>query len=210
VKRLATALVVVALLLLAACGKASSLAGPTDGSPYFGVDHDPWQVASVPLTATGGPSDGKPVDLSQASSPLTLVFFGYTNCPDVCPIVMSALASAMTRLSAEDRAKVQVVFVTTDPTRDTPAVLSGYLHHYDPSFVGLTGSLDDLQKLALSFKFSLFGGTKLPSGGYDVTTHDTHVTAIDGATHQTGIYWDSTTSSAQFAYDIHALLKNGQ
>jgi protein SCO1 len=206
VRRIAAALVVVSLLVLAACGKASSVAGPSGGATYFGQDHDPWPVASVPLTDI----NGQPMDLSQATTPLTLVFFGYTHCPDVCPIVMAALASAMTRLSDEDRSKVQVVFVTTDPSRDTPAVLSGYLHHYDPSFTGLTGSIDDLQKLALSFKFSLFGGTKLPTGGYDITTHDTHVTAIDGATHQTGFYWDSDTSSAQFAYDIHALLKNGQ
>lgn len=71
---------------------------------------------------------------------VTLLFFGYTWCPDACPMHMTALASAMKKLPAEVADRVRLVFVTTDPARDTAGVLRRYLDHFDRRFVGLTGS----------------------------------------------------------------------
>jgi protein SCO1/2 len=169
---------------------------------FSGVTHAPYRVSATPLTDTAG----VPYSLTTSTKkPLTLVFFGYTHCPDICPMVMSSLASAMTRLDKADRAKVDVVFVTTDPARDTEAVLRGYLDHYDPSFIGLTGKLQTIVDIAKPLAVYVSDGQKLASGGYDLNTHSTQVTAI-GSDDTSTVLWDMDTSSAQFAADVSAIL----
>ena len=183
------------LLALTGCGGGGDVA-------FSGVTHDPYQVPATPLTDT----DGSSYSLATSTTkPLTLVFFGYTHCPDICPMVMASLASAMTRLDDADRKKVDVVFITTDPARDTEAVLRGYLDHFDPSFIGLTGRLQTIVDVAKPLAVYVADGTKLPSGGYDLNTHSTQVTAI-GSDDTSTVLWDMDTSSAQFAADIQALL----
>jgi protein SCO1/2 len=187
------------LLALAACGGGSDGDG---GGGLHGTRLDPpFSVASTPLTDT----DGQPFSLTKdTDKPLTLVFFGYTHCPDICQVVMSNLASAMTRLDEKDRDRVDTIFVTTDPARDTEQVLGRYLQHFDPSFIGLTGDLDTIVDVAKPMGVGITQGQKLPSGGYDIT-HGTSITGIDGDD-QGSIYWSEDTSSADFAADIHALL----
>ena len=85
--------------------------------------------------------DGSAFDFRQATrGTLTFLFFGYTNCPDVCPLHMANLAWAIRKLPAEERRAVRVVFVTTDPERDTPERLQGWLGQFDSGFVALTGT----------------------------------------------------------------------
>jgi protein SCO1/2 len=110
----------------------------------------------------------------------------------------------MTRLDENDRDRVDVVFVTTDPVRDTAPVLRKYLDGYDPSFVGLTGDIGTIADVALPLGVGVEKGQKLPSGGYDVT-HGTTITGIDGDD-EGPVYWGEATSSAQYAADIHTLL----
>lgn len=184
-----------ALLGLAACGGGNDVA-------FSGVTHDPYRVLPTTLTDTDGSAYSLTTDTTK---PLTLVFFGYTHCPDICGLVMSSLASAMTRLDDQDRKKVDVVFVTTDPARDTPAVLRGYLDHYDPAFIGLTGDLKTIIDIAKPLAVFVADGAKLPSGGYDLNTHSTQVSAIE-SDDTSPLLWDMDTSSAQFAADIHAIL----
>jgi hypothetical protein len=71
---------------------------------------------------------------------VTLLFFGYTRCPDVCPLHMSNIAMALKQLPTHVVDQIKAVFVTTDPARDTPAVLRSWLDHFDKRFIGLTGS----------------------------------------------------------------------
>lgn len=71
---------------------------------------------------------------------LVYLYFGYTHCPDVCPLTMGYIAAALRRQARALRRKIEVVFVTVDPGRDTPAVLRNWLGRYDASFVGLTGT----------------------------------------------------------------------
>src|SRR5215469_1296025 len=71
---------------------------------------------------------------------VTLLFFGYTFCPDMCPLQMSTIAQALKSLPADRASRFKVVFVTTDPDRDTPQVLRAWLDHFDKRFIGLTGS----------------------------------------------------------------------
>jgi protein SCO1/2 len=120
-------------------------------------------------------------------------------------MVMSNLASAMTRLDKADRAKVDVVFITTDPARDTGPVLREYLDHFDPDFIGLTGELQTIVDVAKPLAVYVSDGQKLPSGGYDLNTHSTQVTAI-GSDDTSTVLWNMDTSSAQYAADVQALL----
>ncbi len=109
------------------------------------VLHQKYHAPATMLTDT----DGKPFSLAASTDKrLTLVFFGYTHCPDECPTTMATLASAMLQLDKADRDNVQVVFVTTDPARDTGPVIRHWLDRFDPSFVGVTGPLPKIKQVA--------------------------------------------------------------
>jgi protein SCO1 len=89
---------------------------------------------------------GQPYRFVQATAgKLTLLYFGYTHCPDICPVTMANLAAVLDRLPDEVQRKITVVFVTTDPDRDTPAVLGQWLGAFHAGFVGLTGPDSVLQ-----------------------------------------------------------------
>jgi protein SCO1 len=119
---------------------------------YAGLDlAEPYRRPTFTLTdTTGAAYDFK---AATAGRP-TLLFFGYTNCPDVCPTTMADVAVALRGLEPELAAEVQVVFVTTDPAFDTPAVLGEYLGRFDADlptrFVGLTGDQDAIDQAQLS------------------------------------------------------------
>jgi protein SCO1/2 len=190
------ALLSILAITLSGCGGDDVQAGDLHGT----VVDPPFTVATDALVDT----DGEPFSLAgNTTKRLTLVFFGYTNCPDICGTVMGNLASAMTRLDDRDRDQVDVVFVTTDPERDTGAVLRGYLDRFDPSFIGVTGPIEEIAAVGKSIAVGL--GEQLPTGGYDVDAHTTQVTGID-SDDKAPIYWSQTTSSEQFALDIHTLL----
>jgi protein SCO1/2 len=203
VRRTVAVLLALPLLLLTACGAGSD--APDGGALAGHVLDPPFAVSPTPLLDTEGQEYSLVRDTDK---PLTLVFFGYSHCPDICQTVMANLASAMTRLDRADRDRVDVVFVTTDPARDTEAALHRYLSRFDPSFVGLTGELDTIAQVAKPLGVGVTQGDRLPSGGYDVT-HGTTITGIDGDD-QGSVYWNETTSSAQFASDIHTLLIEGR
>jgi protein SCO1/2 len=198
------ALGVVALLgLLAACGGGAT--GSSGTTELSGTPLDPpAQVVATPLVDTAG----DPYSLvDDTDKDLTLVFFGYTNCPDICGQVMATLAGTLARLDNSERKQLDVVFVTTDPARDDAAVVDDYVSAFDPSIVGLTGDLDDIVEVGKSLYVGVDQGEKLPSGGYDVT-HGTRVMAID-ADDQTPIMWDHDVSQAQLAHDVLMLLDKG-
>jgi protein SCO1/2 len=192
----ASAAAVLAVTALAGCSTA-------DTSTFTGERLDPpFEVSGADLVRG---DDGSSYSLTGSTDkPLTLVFFGYTHCPDICQQVMSTMASAMTRLSQEDRAEVDVVFVTTDPARDDEQAVTSYATAYDDDFVGLTGDLPTIIDVAASVAIGVEKGDKLPSGGYDVT-HGTQVMGV-GADDTAHAYWGQDVSSAQLAADIHTLL----
>jgi protein SCO1/2 len=97
--------------------------------------------------------DGRPFDfLADTRGSVTLLFFGYTNCPDVCPTHLANIAYALRQLPDDTRRHVRMVFVTTDPARDTPERLRSWLAQYDSTFVGLRGSLDDVNAIQYALK----------------------------------------------------------
>jgi protein SCO1/2 len=94
---------------------------------------------------------GKLRHLEDFRGKVTVMFFGFTHCPDVCPTTLAELAGVMTKLG--DAAKrVQVLFVTVDPERDTPETLAGYVTAFNPEFIGLTGNLEQIAAVAREFK----------------------------------------------------------
>lgn len=95
--------------------------------------------------------NGKPRSLADFRDKVVVVFFGYTQCPDVCPTTLSDMAEVKKRLGV-DGDKVQVIFVTLDPDRDTPQVLSQYVPAFDPAFIGLYGTRDETAAVAKEFK----------------------------------------------------------
>ncbi|KJE23927.1 hypothetical protein FF36_01614 [Frankia torreyi] len=139
---------------LTGCGGAGSAGGasagmadgPPSGSGAAATAGGGWH-GTVPGVAVPRPSfvltdtAGHRYDFARATADrATLLFFGYTHCPDVCPTTMADLAAARQVAGPAIAAKVTVVFVTTDPARDTPAVLRRWLAQFDAGFVGLTGT----------------------------------------------------------------------
>ena len=160
------------------------------------------QKAWQELTST----DGSPYSLAaDTDKPLTLVFFGYSHCPDICPLVMSNIAAAFNRLDDDDRADTGMVFVTTDPKRDDEETLRRYLDGYNRDFVGLTGDLDDIIAAGDPLHLYVNDGKKLPSGGYDLGGHSTYVLGIDEHDEAT-VIWNQETAATELASDIHTLL----
>ncbi|SUD82784.1 Sco1/SenC family protein [Stutzerimonas stutzeri] len=98
------------------------------------------------LTLTN--QDGEPVQVDQLEGKWTLLFFGYTFCPDICPATLAELRQLRGQLPDEVREQLRPVLVSVDPARDTPEQLKQYLEFFGEGFVGLTGTLDDIQTLA--------------------------------------------------------------
>ncbi len=176
-----------------------------DDGMHGAVLTDQYVVPDVTLTAT----DGSAYSLTEdTTKDLTLVFFGYTHCPDICQAVMADIASALTRVDEADRERVGMVFVTSDPARDDPATLRDYLDRFDPSFEGLTGDLDRIVVLGNKLGVPVEKGARMPSGGYEVT-HGTQIVGVDD-TDRSPIVWTEGISAADLAEDITKLLhENG-
>lgn len=95
--------------------------------------------------------NGQAYDFAESTKDkVALLFFGYTHCPDICPLHMANISAVLRRMPAEDRARVATVFVTTDPERDTPARLREWLGNFDPSFVALTGTKEEIARAQAS------------------------------------------------------------
>lgn len=92
--------------------------------------------------------DGKPVSVNELKGKWTMLFFGYTFCPDVCPTTLAQLRQIKSELPKDVVGKLQIVLVSVDPDRDTPQQLKQYLSYFDPDFQGLTAPVADIQKLA--------------------------------------------------------------
>ena len=95
--------------------------------------------------------DGKPRTLADFKGKAVVIFFGYTHCPDVCPTTMAEMAAVMKQLGP-DAERVQVLFVTLDPERDTPELLKHYVPAFDPRFIGLSGDMGATARVAKEFR----------------------------------------------------------
>ncbi len=163
----------------------------------------PYSLRDATLTDTTGAAF--PLR-DRLEAPVTLLFFGYTNCDDVCSTVMANITSARGRLG-DQAAQVDTWFATTDPARDDAATLRDWLDRFDPAFTGLTGPVDTLAAVADSVHVAMAAGRRLPSGGYEVI-HGTPVLAVlpDGTV---PVLWTEDTSAAELAADLDEVLTDG-
>jgi len=138
-----------ALRMLATLAVACALSACDGGTPSFQGSDISGTHLGQGLSLTD--QDGKPVTLKDYQGKVVVVFFGFTQCPDVCPTSLAQLAQVMQQLG-KDADSVQVVLVTVDPERDTPEVLRQYVKAFDQRFVGLTGTPEQIKQAAGSFK----------------------------------------------------------
>lgn len=116
--------------------------GPHEFAGTVFPDHQ----AAPDFTLTS--DNGEAMSLDDFRGKVVLLYFGYTFCPDICPASLAELAAVLDELEPSQRERVQVAMVTVDPARDTPAVLDGYLAHFDPSFIGFTGTDEEIATVA--------------------------------------------------------------
>ena len=125
------------------------------------------RVVSTGQADVGGPfrltgQDGKSVTDQDFRGRYMLIYFGYSFCPDVCPTTLSVMAQALEKIGGRSR-QVAPIFITIDPERDTPKVLEDYVKAFGPSFVGLTGSADEIK--AVEKKYRVYAVKKPLEGG---------------------------------------------
>jgi protein SCO1/2 len=141
--------------------------------------------------------NGQPYTLSAHRGHPIALFFGYAHCPDVCPTTLAALAGAKRKLGAPGQT-FDVVLVTVDPKRDSPAVLKRYVHLFDPAFVGLTGSEAQLEPVYTAYHIVHEIETPVKSANGYTVAHSSVVQFIapDGRLRGTGNFSDSSDDMA--------------
>ena len=207
----AAALVAAAALALSACGggddgKQPVVSGTAGAEKAATVLDRPFEKPELVLTDT----HGKKYDLAERTKGRpTLLYFGYTNCPDICPLTISNIAIARKKLSAADREKLQVVFVTSDPERDTPKRLGSWLRGAgDPSFVGLTGDFEEIQAAARSVGIGISPPEK-GKGGEIVSTHGAQVLAFSPKDDKAHVLYGEDATAGDYAKDLPKIVKGG-
>lgn len=206
----ASALLVAATLTLSACGSGDdSGQSVADVSVEAGTDKaatildQPFEKPDLVLTDT----QGKQYDLrKETKGRPTLIYFGYTNCPDVCPLTMSNIAVAKKQLSEADQDKLRIVFVTTDPKRDTPAELGKWLKGIDPQVVGLTGDFATIQAGARTLGISIEPTSK-DKNGKTISMHGTQVIAFSPKTDGGYVLYGEDATVDDYTKDLPKIIK---
>jgi protein SCO1/2 len=194
----------VALRHLAAIALAASLLACTAGGPQF-------KASDITGSSFGRDFElrdpqGSTRRLADFRGKAVVVFFGYTQCPDVCPTTLASLAEAMKQLGP-DADRVQVLFITVDPERDTPALLAQYVPAFDPRFLGLYGDAEATARPAKEFKIIY---QKVPGSSAGTYTMDhsagTYVFDPQG---RLRLYVANGQGADVFAHDLRELLRAG-
>jgi protein SCO1 len=180
-------------LLLTACVESS----------FNGVVFEPAEPAPTLVLAD---SSGKRFDLAAERDRVTLVFFGYTHCPDVCPTTLLDWRAAADSLGDERAARVGFVFVSVDPERDTPAIAQRYAARFNSRFLGLTGSRTEIDSLLARWHVAAFrDGTPGAERVNYTVTHPSQVFVID-RTGKLRLMQRQGLTPVQIAADIKELL----
>lgn len=151
-------------------------------------------------------TSGAPFDFRlETQGYVTLLFFGYTHCPDECPLHMAAIATSLQQVPEDVRNQVKVVFVTADPARDTPTVLRAWLNHFDRRFIGLTGNAATIEAAQRAARVPAASKTVLANKGYEVG-HASFVLAYtkDNLAH---VIYPGGVTPKDWAHDLPLLAK---
>ncbi|MDX1610635.1 MAG: SCO family protein [Halofilum sp. (in: g-proteobacteria)] len=152
-------LAALAALLLAACGEPE---------PQFKLRDITGLMPELEFELTRA-EDGETVTAADYRGGVTVVFFGFTNCPDICPTTLARFAAALDRLEPEAADDVRVLFVSVDPQRDTLERLRGYVNAFGPHFTGLRGPQSELREVTKRYRVTYGYGEPDASGYYDVS-----------------------------------------
>ena len=207
----AAALIAAATLTLSACGSGDDSSSPVSvvseeaGSDKAATVLDqPFEKPDLVLTDT----KGEKYDLrKETAGKPTLIYFGYTHCPDICPLTMNNIAVAKKQLPKSEQDKLTVVFVTTDPARDTPAELGKWLKGVDSSFVGLTGDFATIQASARTLGISIEPSHKDKKTGKAVSVHGTQVVAFSPKTDEGYVLYGEDATVDDYTKDLPKLIK---
>ncbi|HEY5031125.1 MAG TPA: SCO family protein [Actinomycetes bacterium] len=202
----AVAALVAALPLCACSAPAPMAANPggavvaTQGASSAGfhgvVLDEPYQEPTASFTDM----QGQPFTFARdAKRPVVLVFFGYTSCPDVCSTVLADVASALRPLDPGTRKLVELLFITTDPARDTGSVMRAYLARFDPTFVGLTAPMPEIQQVATGLGVAITGPDA--SGSSYTVGHGAQVIGF-GPNQTAGVIWLPGTPVRDLRADV--------
>lgn len=206
----AAVLLAAASLTLSACGTDGDADQPVAAvSEEAGSDKaatvldQPFEKPDLVLTDT----KGEKYDLRTATAGRpTLIYFGYTHCPDVCPLTMNNIAVAKKQLPKAEQAKLRVVFVTTDPERDTSAELGKWLKGIDADFVGLTGEFDTIEAGARTLGITIEPPHK-DKNGKVVSMHGTQVIAFSPKTDAGYVLYGEDAGPDDYAKDLPKIIK---
>ncbi len=189
--------VLAANLLLAACHQ--------DEPP-------PWQLTNISghmpdLSFKLTDDQGKTATAADYRGKVVLLYFGYTHCPDVCPLTLAHLHVLMQRLGKLSDG-VRILFISVDPTRDTPAVLHDYVTAFDPHTVGLTGSPSDIEALSKRYRAAFTREPGKSDGSYDVS-HSSGIYIFDG-NGKARLLATPADPQDKMEHDLHLLLSTGE
>ena len=182
------------LLALFSCQKKQEFYGHLFDQPAYNfelTDHNGNRVRLTDYTKSGK---------------IVLLFFGYTHCPDVCPMALETMAKVMKNLSQQEAQRVQVLFISVDPERDTPEVLKSYVPYFHPTFIGLRGTEEEIRKTAQEYKAYYRKVEGQSSSGY-LVDHTATIYLITPDNKIKILYTPSKQEPDKMAEDIKSLLK---
>jgi protein SCO1 len=189
----------ISFVLFSLLGAAQALAAPQLKAGVF----EP-ALAAPPLALPA--TTGKPFSLADYRGKVVVLAFGYTHCQAVCPVTLAMLAQAQQLLGA-DAARTQVVFVSVDPERDSVAQLAGYLKGFDPRFVGIAGSAQQVAAVMQAYGVNA-ERHPIGKGGDYVIAHSSSVYFIDRQGRLRALL-PFGRPAADVAHDVRALLQEG-
>jgi protein SCO1 len=197
----------IAASLLLALAAGAMVLGARSGFPGLGADAfhgtpypDPEPAPAFALTD----HDGARVRLSDFRGEAVLLFFGFTHCPDVCPLTLNRLQQVLDGMGRRGD-DVRVLLVTVDPDRDTPEALARYVERFGPRVTGLTGATDDLA--ALRRAYGVYAETLPDHAGHETTVHTPVIFGIDRAG-RLRVLLHPEAPEAEMQADIRALLRS--
>ncbi|MBN06367.1 MAG: SCO family protein [Rhodospirillaceae bacterium] len=149
--------------------------------------------------------DGRPVTDADFRGKNTLVFFGFTNCPDVCPLTLNNISRAMVLLGA-DANKIQPLFISVDPLRDTPNVLRKYLKHFDHRIIGLTGTPKQVVAVQRAYRIFAQRRNAVGSGSDDYLMDHTSISYMMGPSGEFKTFFSNGSTPEEFVTKIRQYL----
>ncbi|WP_322796887.1 SCO family protein [Tepidiforma sp.] len=190
--------------LAAACSSGDDDSGDSDATYMGAIVTPPIEKPDAILMD----ENGQPFDLrKETEGYVTLLYVGYTHCPDICPTHLYEISEALKKLDPDIRKEIKVVFATADPERDSPEQLKQYLDTFDPAFIGLTGTRDLMDQFQVALGLQPASRTDLGEGNYAVN-HAAYVMAFTKDNYAYTVY-PSGMGQKEWLNDLPLLVKKG-